>query len=67
MVTILSNEQLVNRVYNYMLQLRYTHCVNEVFAIVTTYNQWKVFWLNEAQTLAKATAVDTYRYEHSTD
>ena len=39
----------------YMQQLRFTHGVQQVFGIITTYKQWRICWLPEASELASAT------------
>ena len=40
-----------------MLRLRYTHGLQAVFGIVTTYNEWRICWLHEANLIAESTVL----------
>lgn len=54
----LDNEELNNQLASYMLQLHLTHNLKEVIAIATTYDQWKLFWLEGSEWLVSATSVE---------
>ena len=45
---ILYNEYVLGQLYNYMLRLQSFFGVTNVFGIVTTYQEWRICWLSEA-------------------
>jgi hypothetical protein len=53
----LDNDHLRTHICNYMLRLRCTYGLLAVFGIVTTYNEWKICWLHEANTIAQSTTI----------
>jgi hypothetical protein len=54
----LSNKMVVTQITNYMQELHYTYSTQYVFGITTTYSKWKIYWLSNADNLAKATTIE---------
>jgi len=50
----LDSKQLRIQISNYMLRLMHTHGLKTVFGITTTYNHWRICWLQGACTMAAA-------------
>ena len=65
--TDLESLSLKSQICNYMLQLKYTHGVDNVFGIVTTYKEWKICWLDGAEDLAAATSLPCTRQTVTTE
>jgi hypothetical protein len=57
--SIIENKIVLGQLYDYMLRLRSFHGLQNVFGIVTTYNEWRICWLPEADSAAYATSVST--------
>jgi hypothetical protein len=51
---VLEDDMLRIQISNYMQHLKYTHGLRAVFGIVTTYNEWKLCWLEDANHIAES-------------
>jgi hypothetical protein len=58
------------QIYDYMLRLRSFHGLKHVFGIVTTYKQWRVYWLPSTDPIAASDTINSaaeqeedYRYD----
>ena len=54
----MDNKVAHGQIYDYMKRLRQFHGLDHIFGILTTYNEWKVFWLNDCDEAAVVTYVD---------
>lgn len=45
---VLNNSKVHGQMYDYMVRLKMYFGVETVFGIITTYEQWRVFWLHDA-------------------
>ena len=61
----LDNDVLRVQISNYMLRLKYSHGLKAVFGITTTYNEWKICWLHEANNIAEATEATSHLFHPS--
>lgn len=52
----LSDETLCNQIGNYLFQLHHLHGVQAPFGIISTYNEWRVCWLESSHNLAQSTS-----------
>lgn len=52
-----------HQIVDYMVDLRNVFDVRFVFGIMTTYDQWRVFWFDDSHDVAKITEVKSY-HEH---
>lgn len=57
----LNYTELYNQIILYMRILQNVHGVLEVFAIITTYSQWKILWLDACQPLVSFTSFEQLR------
>lgn len=48
------------QVVDYMIDLRNVFDVRYVFGIITTYDEWRVFWLEDTERAAAITDKDVY-------
>jgi hypothetical protein len=46
------------QIFNYMAQLMYMQGLRKVFGIVSTYNEWKIVWLENANNIASSDSID---------
>jgi hypothetical protein len=53
----LEYSELYDQIISYMHVLQNIHGVLEVFAIITTYNEWKILWMEESKTIAGISTV----------
>ena len=53
----LENEKLDIQISNYLLRLKYSHGLQAAFGITSTYNEFRFYWLPEANSIATATEV----------
>lgn len=52
-------EKLVHgQIYDYMLRLQSFYGIQNVFGIVTTYHQWRIYWLPQSQDIAQAQSIN---------
>ncbi len=51
---IMDSEQVHGQIYDHMMRLRSFHGLRHVFGIVSTYNQWRVYWLNDCNEIAQS-------------
>ncbi len=66
--TVMNSPNLFGQIFDYMLQLQAFHGLSTPFGIVTTFQQWRVCWLPDGDSLAENTAVRQPKLEqHSTD
>ena len=52
---ILAKEEVAGQLYDYMLRLRAFYGLDHVFGIASTYAEWRVFWLEDCETVATST------------
>jgi hypothetical protein len=45
--SIMESDIIHGQIFDYMLQLRSFHGLKHVFGIVSTYKQWRIYWLND--------------------
>jgi hypothetical protein len=58
---ILYNKHVLGQLYNYMLRLQSFFGVKHVFGIVTTYQEWRICWLRDAnQSAANGTPLQNF-------
>jgi len=50
--TIMNSRMLHGQIYDYMLRLRSFHGLKRVFGIVSTYRQWRLYWLNDSDAVS---------------
>jgi hypothetical protein len=55
---IMNKPMVHGQIYDYMLRLRSFHGLKNVFGIVTTYTQWRLYWLPDCDDIAAATSVN---------
>jgi hypothetical protein len=55
---IADNQRVHGQMYDCMRRLQAFHGLRRVFGIVTTYEQWRVYWLPGTDALARAEAFD---------
>jgi hypothetical protein len=55
--TIMESTVVHGQIYDYMLRLRSFHGIKHVFGIVSTYEQWRLYWLEDCAPAAAATAL----------
>ncbi len=53
---IMQSDYVHGQIYDYMMRLRSFHGLKHVFGIVSTYNQWRVYWLNDCNEIAQSTS-----------
>jgi len=53
--TIINSPVVHGQIYDYMLRLRSFHGLKHVFGIVSTYEQWRLYWLDDCCSAATAT------------
>lgn len=46
--TVLDNKKVHGQMYDYLNRLKMYFGVDKVFGIITTYEQWRVFWLSDS-------------------
>ncbi len=51
---IMDSEQVHGQIYDYMMRLRSFHGLRHVFGIVSTYNQWRVYWFDGCNEIAQS-------------
>ncbi|CAG8631081.1 8882_t:CDS:1, partial [Paraglomus occultum] len=56
---IMDSPQLGGQVFDYLTMLQSFYGIKWHFAIVSTYRQWKIFWLKDTDTIAKSDSVST--------
>ena len=61
--SILENKIVLGQLYDYMLQLHSYHGLQNVFGIVATYNEWRICWLPEVDTAARAISISMDKEE----
>ena len=59
---IIDSRVVHGQIYDYMLRLRSFHGIKHVFGIVSTYEQWRLYWLDDCASAAAATTVATYSF-----
>jgi hypothetical protein len=56
--SVMKNDIVHGQIFDYMLQLRSFHGLTHVFGIVSTYKQWRIYWLNDENCInAAASAI----------
>ena len=55
---IVDNQRVHGQMYDCMRRLQAFHGLRRVFGIVTTYEQWRVYWLGGTDALARTEALD---------
>jgi hypothetical protein len=53
----LDSTVVAGQIFDYMCRLREFHGLNHVFGIVTTYREWRVFWLRDCDEAALGTTL----------
>ena len=48
----MNNEHVHGQVFDYLTMLKAYYCVQQPFCILTTYRQWKVYWLDGMDDIA---------------
>jgi hypothetical protein len=61
---VLSKESVHGQIYDYMLRLKSFHGLQHVFGIVSTFSQWRIYWLPECDEVAAASSVDDQSSNH---
>lgn len=56
--TILDNSHVHGQIHDHMLYLKHYYGVEDGFGIVTTYKQWRVFWLSDSNNVANSDRED---------
>lgn len=54
--SIMDSPVVHGQIYDYMLRLRSFHGIKHVFGIVSTYHQWRLYWLEDCAAAAAAAA-----------
>lgn len=54
---IMQSPHVYGQMFDHMMSLRSFHGLKHVFGIVTTYEEWQIFWLPEAMNAAASTVV----------
>ena len=54
---IMNSPYIFGQIYDYMLRLRTFHGLKHVFGIVSTYEQWRLFWLEDCCDAAISTVL----------
>jgi hypothetical protein len=57
-VDIMESKRVHGQIYDYMLRLRHFYGQQNVFGIVSTYKQWRIYWLQDCNSSATATKID---------
>jgi hypothetical protein len=55
---IMNNKRVHGQIYDSMLRLRHFFGQQNVFGIVSTYKQWRIYWLPDSDDSARATKTD---------
>jgi hypothetical protein len=61
---VLNNENVHGQILDYMLCLKSFHGLQHIFGIVTTYSQWRIYWLPECDEVAAARSVRDLNSNH---
>ena len=64
-VDIVDHECVHGQLFDYMWDARHYHGLKEVFGIVCTYNQWKLFWFKDCDSVASSSSADYESIEPS--
>lgn len=59
-IDIMNHPQVHGQILDYMLRLKSFHGLRSVFGIVSTYSQWRFYWLPECDKAAEASTVDEF-------
>ncbi|MHB1873111.1 MAG: hypothetical protein ACYCT1_20030 [Steroidobacteraceae bacterium] len=56
---IMGSEYVHGQIYDYMMRLKSFHGLRNVFGVVSTYVQWRIYWLSDCDDIAAAEQVPT--------
>lgn len=56
--SIMKDPVVHGQIYDYMLRLQSFYGIQNVFGVVTTYKQWRIYWFPQCDKIAHATNID---------